>query len=62
MRSDRASVALPDIGPATTFIRATHSITSNAELVRTVSHALSTVGLATESADGLREEIGATMA
>ena len=35
---------------------------SNAELVGTVWHALSTVGLGTQFADGLREEIAATMA
>ena len=35
---------------------------SNAELVGTVSRALQTVGLATQSADGLREEIAAAMA
>jgi hypothetical protein len=31
-------------------------------LVGTVSHALETVGLATQSADGVREEIAAAMA
>ena len=35
---------------------------SNAELVGTVSRALATLGLATQSADGLREEIAAAMA
>ncbi len=35
---------------------------SNAELVGTLSRALATVGLATQSADGLREEIAAAMA
>ena len=43
---------LPDGAPAA----------SNAELVGTVSRALSAVRLTTRKADGLREEIAATMA